>query len=276
MLFRSLGILSHFSIPGLGKVPETYHLLAETQKVVFLNRSGVADPDLFDIPLKELLSEAWAQDRARGIKFDQIIKTPEVPDKKQENGKKRAGSSIMIEDPHGNIAILTATLGDAFGSALRVPGYGFFLNDQLTDLAADPKSVKDPRSSELISGGHRPREPETPVFIFKDGKPALLMNAYGPDDPATVLLNMTVQKIDLGASCAGALRAPRLWARDGVLGMEPGLYDQETIRLKLDLLGHRTEKKDRVGFAQIVCFDEGSGRIEGESDPRDEGEAAGL
>lgn len=276
MLFRSLNVLSHFGIPGLGQASETYHLLGETQKAVLSNRSGVADPDLFDIPLQELLSEAWAQDRAGTIKFDRVMKLSEIPEKKAEPGKKHAGSSIMIVDRHGNIAILTATLGDAFGAALRVPGYGFFLNDQLTDLAADPAAVTSSGSPELISGGQRPRETDASVFVFKGGKPVLLLSAYGPDDPAAVLLNMMVQRIDLGTSCSGTVEAPRLWARDGVLGMEPGLYDQEMIRLRLGLLGHKTEKKDRVGSAQIVCFDEGSGRIDGESDPRDEGGAAGF
>ena len=124
--------------------------------------------------------------------------------------------------------------------------------------------------------GQRPRGPEAPVFIFKKGKPSILLSAYGPDDPAAVLLNITVQKIDLGASCAGSLEAPRLWIQDGVLGLEPGLYEKEMIRLKLDLLGHKMEKKERVGAAQIVCFEEGSDRIAGESDPRDQGEAAGY
>ena len=96
------------------------------------------------------------------------------------------------------------------------------------------------------------------------------------DDPAAVLLNMMVQKIDLGASCAQAMELPRLRAWNGVLEMEPGLYDREMIRLKLELLGHKIEKKDRIGSAQIVCFEEGSGRIDGESDPRDGGEAAGF
>ena len=87
---------------------------------------------------------------------------------------------------------------------------------------------------------------------------------------------MMVQKIDLGASCSGAVGSPRLLVRDRVLRMESGLYDQEMIRLKLALLGHDIEKEDPIGFTQMVCFDEGSGRIEGESDPRASGEAAGF
>jgi len=276
MLFRALNLLSGFGIPGFGQAPETYHLLGETQKIAFSNRSGVADPDLFDVPLKELLSEAWAQDRTSAIKFDQVLKSDEMRVAVPERGKKRTGSSVMIVDPHGNIAILAATLGDAFGSALRVPGYGFFLNDLLTDFVADPSSVKDPQSAELISEGQRPRGPEAPVFIFKNGKPSILLNAYGPDDPAAVLLNGVVQKLDLGASCSGAVGFPRLLVRDRVLRMESGLYDKEMIRLKLALLGHDIEKEDSVGIAQIVCFEEGSGRIEGESDPRASGEAKGF
>ncbi len=276
MLFRGLNILSCFGVPGFGQVPETYHLLVETQKVAFSNRSGVADPDLFDIPLKELLSEAWAQDRMSVIKFDQVLKSDKWKVEGPEKVKKRAGSSVMVVDPQGNIAILGATLGDAFGSALRVPEYGFFLNNLLIDFAADPSFVKDPQSSKLISGGQRPRGPEAPAFIFKDGKPSLLLNAYGPDDPAAVLLNVVVQKIDLGASCSGASGFPRLLAQDGALRMEHGLYDQELIRVKLDLLGHDIKREDPVGAVQMVCFDEGSGRMEGESDPRGPGDAAGF
>lgn len=276
MLFRALNLLAGFGVPGLGQSSEAYHLLGEAQKVAFSNRSGVADPDLFEVPLKELLSEAWAQDRVGLIKFDQVLKSEEMKVQEPEKGKRRTGSSIMVVDPQGNIAVLTATLGDAFGSALRVPDYGFFLNDLLTDFSADPSKVKESQRADIVSGGQRPRGPEAPTFLFKEGKPSLLLNAYGPDDPAAVLLNVMVQKIDLGASCSGAVQFPRLLVRDSILRMEPGLYDQETIRLKLSLLGHTIEKEDPIGFAQMVCFEEGSGRMEGESDPRSNGEAAGF
>jgi gamma-glutamyltranspeptidase / glutathione hydrolase len=276
MLFRELNVLSHFGVPGFGQAPETYHLIGETQKVAFSNRSGVADPDLFDVPLKTLLSESWAQDRANLIKFDQVLKSDEMKVEGPERGRMRAGSSMLIVDPQGNIVILSATLGDAFGSALRVPGYGFFLNDLLTDFAADPAAGKDPQSAKIISGGQRPRGTEAPMLLFKEGKPALLLNAYGADDPAAVLLNVMVQKIDLGASCAGAVAAPRLLVEDRKLRMESGLYDQEMIRLKLALLGHDIEKESTLGLTQMVCFEGGSDRIEGVSDSRASGEAAGF
>ena len=276
MLFRALHVLSNFGMAGFGQTPEAYHLLGETQKIAFSNRSGVADPDLFDVPLNELLSEAWAQKQAGRIKFDQVLKSGEILDKASREEKKRVGSSVMVVDPQGNIAVLSSTLGDAFGSALSVPGYGFFLNDLITEFGEDLPSVENPQTKEQLLGGQRPRGPEAPTLVFKEGKPAVFLDAYGPDDPAALLLNALVQKIDLKASCARAVGSPRLWARDGVLYMESGLYDQETTRLKLELLRHKLEKKDPIGFVQMVCFDEGSAKITGESDPRGSGEAAGF
>jgi len=276
MLFRALNILSNFGMSGFGQTPETYHLLGETQKTAFPNRSGVADPDLFNVPLQELLSEEWAKERAGRIKFDRVLKPGETSGKTPQSGKKRASSSVIVVDPQGNIAILSATLGDPFGSALKVPDGGFFLNDLLTDLAADLPPVENQGAKEGILGGQRPRGPEAPVFVFKEGKPAAFLNAYGSEDPAGVLLNVLVQKLDLKASCASAIASPRILAQGRVLRIESGLYDQEMIRLKLDLLGHKLEKESSIGFAQMVCFNQGSDKIAGESDPRSGGEAAGF
>ena len=276
MLFRALNILSHFGIPGLGQTPETYHLLAETQKAAFLDRASVADPDLFDVPTQELLSEAWAQDRAGAIRFDQILKTDEPLAGDPEQEKSRDGSSILIADPQGNIVILFATLGDSFGSALRVKEYGFFLNDLLADLAADPERVKDPDSPERISGGQRPRGAEAPVFVFKNGKPAFAASAYGAEDPAAILFNVLVQKIDLGESCVGAVEFPRILSRGRELFLESALYQAENAKTKLKLLGHDLQEKDPLGTAQMICFEEGSGKISGEADSRGDGEAAGF
>ena len=104
----------------------------------------------------------------------------------------------------------------------------------------------------------------------------MLASAYGNEEPAVVLLNVIVPRIDLGASCVEALGAPRLLAGDKGLRMEKGLYDQEMIRMKLELLGYKIEKEDTIGVAQIVCFVPGSGKIEGESDPRAAGQAEGF
>jgi len=61
-----------------------------------------------------------------------------------------------------------------------------------------------------------------------------------------------------------------------VMRMESGLYQDEMLRLKLELLGHKVEKKEAIGNAQMVCFEDEFDKIIGESDPRGRDAAAGL
>jgi gamma-glutamyltranspeptidase / glutathione hydrolase len=276
MLFRGLKLLSALNSAAYGQSPEFYHVLGEVQKVALSHRAGVADPDLFDVPTQSLLSEDWAEKWAQTIKIDEVLRAVAEKSQVPEAGRGHSGSSILVVDSQGNMVVLVATLGDPFGSAMRVPGYGFFLNDQLADFSPESLKAEDPQNASVISSGQRPRGVEAPIFMFKDGKPFGLLSAYGQEDPAAVLLNVIAQKIDLRASCVGAMEAPRLLVRARTLRMEPGLYENETIRLKLALLGHDIGKEDRIGVAQMICFDEGSGRIEGVSDPRSGGDAAGF
>lgn len=268
MLFRGLNILSHFGLAGLGETADTYHVLAETQKLAFTSLASLADPDIFEVPLEELLSESWAQGRADSIKFDKILPTKNSSPEISKSNQHQELSSILITDAHGNIAVLTTTLGDVFGSAVMVPGYGFFLNNQLTDFDATSQAVKEKEAVNIPSPGQRPRSPVVSTLVFDKGKPWLVMNADGSESPAATLMNIFVNKIDFGKSCAEAIKAPRVLQEGDILWMEPELYGQETMRLKLELLGHVVKKNEKIGSAQMICFDESSGKINGETDPR--------
>ena len=276
MILRGLNLLTHFDVAGLGKTIDIFHLLEETQKVAFTNYAAIVDPDLFDIPEKELLSQEWAQSRAASIRFEKVLKETGSRKTFPEAMKKSARTSILIADPQGNRVALVSTLGDAFGSAVKVPEYGFFLNNQLTDFDMDPKNVNDPEATNVVSSGQRPRNAAAPVFVFKEGRSVLMLDAYGPEEPASILLNILVLKLDLDAPCGGALEALRLLDANGVMQVEPGLYDDGLVRTRLELLGQTLEKKESLGLAQMICFENGSGSVTGESDSRGTGEASGF
>lgn len=275
-LLRLLNLMSDSGVSKLGKTAETYHLLEEAQKLASPQGSLVADPDYFDVPVGELLSQEWAQQRAGLIKLDRVLPSGKMKKDIPERGKDPLSSSILIVDAQGNLVALSATLGDAFGSAVQVPDYGFFLNDQLTDFDTDPAAIQDPEASNIPASGQRPVNSAAPVFVFKEGKPYLILNAPGSGNPEAVLLNVLMHKIDFNDSCEGALTAPRVLDRGGVMQMESGLYQDEMLRLKLELLGHKVEKKEAIGNAQMVCFEEEFDKITGESDPRGRDAAAGL
>jgi len=144
-----------------------------------VNREALADPDFFEIPEKELLSQEWAQSRAGWIRFEKVLKKNGSRDPLPEAMKKPARTSILVADPQGNRVALSSTLGDAFGSAVKVSDYGFFLNNQLTDFDMDLKTrmIRRPRMS-----CSRPKTAERggTGFVFKEGRPVLILDSYGP------------------------------------------------------------------------------------------------
>lgn len=265
MLLRGLNILSRFGMTGFGSSAETYHLLDDVQALAFSERTAIGDPDIFEVPLEKLLSESWAQEAGESIQLDKASKKSA-----SISGKSTSVvfSSIIAIDPQGNVVILSTTLGDVFGSAVMVPGYGFFLNNQLVDFDAGPEDIKTEDTVNVPFPGQRPRSPIASTIVFGEGRFLMALNGYGAEDPAAVLLNLMVSKLDLGASCEETLKAPRIVDHGGVMREEPGLYNHEVMRVKLELMGHRIEVKDKIGNAQIVCFDNSSGKIAALDDPR--------
>jgi len=66
---------------------------------------------------------------------------------------------------------------------------------------------------------------------------------------------------------------PRLLDVNGTMQVEADLYDDGLLRTRLELLGQTLEKKESLGVAQMICFEDGVGKMTGESDPRGSGEA---
>ena len=77
-------------------------------------------------------------------------------------------SHIVIVDADGNIASMTTSVENSFGSRLMVDG--FILNNQLTDFAFDP-GPPDAAVANRVEPGKRPRSSMAPTIVLKDGKP---------------------------------------------------------------------------------------------------------
>ena len=68
------------------------------------------------------------------------------------------------------MASYTLTIEQTGGSAITVPGWGFLLNNELTDFNFVPLTagVPDPN---LPGPGKRPRSSMSPTIVLKDGRP---------------------------------------------------------------------------------------------------------
>ena len=77
-----------------------------------------------------------------------------------------AGSTthLTVSDRQGNVVSYTFTIESTGGAGLVVPGYGFLLNNELTDFDFD--SLTHPNR---VEGGKRPRSSMAPTIVLKDG-----------------------------------------------------------------------------------------------------------
>ena len=67
----------------------------------------------------------------------------------------------------GNIVAYTFTIEQTGGNGVVVPGYGFLLNNELTDF--DTASVTAPNSA---GRNKRPRSSIRPTIVMKNDKPS--------------------------------------------------------------------------------------------------------
>lgn len=276
MVFSGCGILSELSLSSFSGKPESVHFVNEAIKLSSRVPHAIGDPDFFDLPVKAYLSAEWAQKQAAKVQRGKVYKMSSPMEGYEEKERGRASASILIRDKGGNLVAYTGALGDPFGSGIMARGRGFFLNDLLLDFDVTPALTHDPEAPNVPGPEQRPRNFFAPVFVFKEGKPFLVLNSPGGSEASSIVLNMLVQRLNFNASCEDTMAASRIMARDGVMCMEKKLYDEETLRVQMELWGHKVQPQNALGDAQMVCFEKDSAKMIGVADPRGKGEAAGF
>jgi gamma-glutamyltranspeptidase/glutathione hydrolase len=187
---------------------------------------------------------------------------------------------FTVVDGDGNIVTSTQTIEASWGSGLMVPGYGFLLNNQLTDFNTQPSArddgFPDPGANDPAPL-KRPRSSMTPTIVFRGGRPVA---AYGSPGGATIIntvLNVTLNLIDHRMPVQQAIDAPRIsltfWDTDGTTVIEDGLSPE--TRRDLEGLGYRF-RQGELGAVQAIVVDPLNGSVFAGADARREGWVAGL
>ena len=80
-----------------------------------------------------------------------------------------------------------------------MPGYGFLLNNEMTDFDFAPPAAgaSDPN---LPAGGKQPRSSMGPVIAFADGQPVFSVGAVGGSTIPTTILQIILNHVDFGMS----------------------------------------------------------------------------
>ncbi|WP_296825391.1 gamma-glutamyltransferase [Thiobacillus sp.] len=305
-LFEILKLLERFPLGdvaqgyGFGS-PKTLHVMIEAMRLAFADRAvWIGDDDAAPAAQRVLLNPEYLATRAALIKTDRRMDTPQAgdltpwsapaamrPKPARTHEESLHTTHFAIVDRWGNMVSYTTTIEYTWGSGITVPGYGFLLNNELTDFnflpSADP-TEGNPGAND-VAPFKRPRSSMAPLLLLKDGKPVA---AYGSPGGATIInsvLNVTLNLIDHGMTMQQAIDAPRLSVTNaagkvscegGQTFMQPpfSLVTQDALRT----LGHTglgeagTDGcRETIGSVQAVVVDPETGTHGGAADPRREG-----
>jgi gamma-glutamyltranspeptidase/glutathione hydrolase len=234
---EALNILSGYNLAAEPRATALFHYL-EASRLAYADRDAyVGDPRYVGVPLSGLLSPAFAATRRCLIHHQALISPAapgdpyppfgscpshnEAPAPPPEGGHT---NNIVAVDKWGNIVAYTNTINFFGGSGETVPGYGFLLNNEMTDFDFAPPSpgAYDPN---LPAGGKQPRSSMGPVIALRDGKPVFSVGAAGGSTIITTILQIILNHVDFGMPLPAALAAPRVSQTNSATSLaEPRFY----------------------------------------------------
>ena len=155
---------------------------------------------------------------------------------------------LTTADRWGNVVAYTLTIESTGGNGVVVPDRGFLLNNELTDFNfTDTQGGHDPN---LPGPGKRPRSSMSPTIVLSDGEPLLALGSPGGSTIITTVLQILVNRLDLGMDLAEAVAAPRATQRNtAAVQAEPGFP-----RAQLAALGHTFTDNPEIGAATGIEF----------------------
>jgi gamma-glutamyltranspeptidase/glutathione hydrolase len=256
---EALNILEGFAL-GPADRTRALHLYLEASRFSFADRNAfLADPDYFDVPLTGLLSDGFAAERRALIDPQHAATSPVPPgDPWPYNaggaGTARAAATVTraettthltVSDRAGNVVAYTFTIESTGGNGVVVPGWGFLLNNELTDFNFD--SLTHPNR---VEGGKRPRSSISPTIVLQDGRPLLALGSPGGSMIITTVLQLLVDRLDLGAALPQAIAAPRASQRNTTTTVaEPAFIGSPEGQALAAQYGHQFSTTSEIGAA---------------------------
>jgi gamma-glutamyltranspeptidase/glutathione hydrolase len=240
---EALNILSKFKLSAQSRAQALFEYL-ESSRLAFADRNAyIGDKSYVSVPQKALLSKKYAATRSCLIK-NTALTSPAAPGDPYAS-KPACGATasqgtpdnegtntnhLVVADKWGNVVSYTNTIEQIAGSGITVPGRGFLLNNEMTDFDFAPATAGayDPN---LPAPGKRPRSSMSPTIVLKNGKFDFAVGSPGGATIITTVLQILVNRIDLGMPLSKALWAPRASQRNATTtDAEKKFYDSSTAK----------------------------------------------
>lgn len=269
-----LNILENFDVAALGEgSADYYHVLIEATKEAFLDRDRyLSDPDFVSVPLADLLSERHGRAQAARIRMHEAGRDHALLDPK--------GDTVWLGtvDAEGNAVSLIQSIYHDFGSGIVPAGTGVLLQNRGSFFSLDPDHVN------CLQPGKRTMHTLNPAMLLRDGRPFLVYGTMGGEGQPQTQAAIVTRVVDFGLSVQEAVTAPRwLYGRTWGASSNDVKFEgriPEAVTEELARRGHVVSRvqsyTDVMGHAGAIRIDPESGVLQGASDPRGDGSAAGY
>jgi gamma-glutamyltranspeptidase/glutathione hydrolase len=228
-----------------------------------------ADPRFAKVPVRGLLSEDYARQRAAQVNPEKANCTAA-----SGNPAKSDTTYLAAIDRDGNIVSLIQSLYDAFGSGVAVKGRGFILQDR------GGLFVLDPSHPNALAPRKRPFHTIIPAFM-EQGDTHIGFGIMGGANQPLAHAQFVSNFVDYGMNIQAALSEPRFTVRPTEEGIgcdvliesrvEAGTLQQ--LRQKGHKLKVRKEYSTAMGRGQAVMRNSKTKVNFAASDPRADGSA---
>ena len=260
----ALNILKHFGLSRFNpESPERRHLEIEALKLAWVLRNRhIADPDVADIPVSDLLSADTAQKLASQIDMSRCL-------------------DVRIALPGSDTVYLTVvdknrlsvsfinSIYFGFGSGIVTPRSGITLQNRGHGF-----SIK-PGHPNCIGPAKRPLHTIIPAMVSKAGKIDMAFGVMGGDFQPMGHVMVAVNRYIYGMDPQAALDFPRAFPNAGMVFVE-STVPASVLQGLADKGHHIAPASEPLGGGQAIVIDHARGLLIGGSDHRKDGFVLGF
>lgn len=281
---QTLNILEEFDLSRMDHAEALHHFI-DASALAYADREAyLGDADFVPTPLTGLLSQEYAAERAGLISETAAAKPMASGDPWPYNdvdgtavdlaaNSPNGGSTthLTVADDEGTVVSYTFTIEGISGSGMTVPGYGFLLNNELTDFSMDPG-----HPANAPAGGKRPRSSMTPTIVMQDDKPVVALGTPGGARIITTVAQLLFNQLELGMTLPEAIAAPRMSQRNTTSTEFEAAWIDSPEADALRARGHRLTSVNTLNNVTGIAFLD-DGRMQAGAEPeRLGGGAAGV
>ena len=273
-----LGMLNGYDLSAGPGNADVRRLIGDASRLAFADRGRyMADSDYVPVPVQGLVDPAYLAERAAALS-SQTALTDVAPGSPafdhalnwadDASIELPSTSHFVIVDAAGNVASMTTTIENGFGSRLMVRG--FLLNNELTDFSF--RSHRDGVSiANRVEPGKRPRSSMAPTIVMKDGAPVLAIGSPGGSRIIGYVAESIIAHLDWGMDVQQAVSVPHAVNRFGTYDVEAGT-GAEALADPLTAMGFEVNSRALTSGLHAISIGD---VLQGGADPRREGIALG-